>query len=102
MDRGKQVAAFEVCRIARGQEPSKRGQGTSWQGLSIDHWKFYRPDGQLAWGESLLAPLARDGHAKDRPNSVTIAHLAWRAAGPVQPLCKIHQLNRVFDANVGD
>jgi len=26
MDRGRQVAAFEVCRTARGQEPSKRGE----------------------------------------------------------------------------
>src|ERR1700719_1390946 len=26
MDRGKQVAAFEVCRTAGGQEPAKRGQ----------------------------------------------------------------------------
>src|SRR5260370_182903 len=28
MDRGRQVAAFEVCRTARGQESSKRGQRT--------------------------------------------------------------------------
>ncbi len=51
-----------------------------------------------AWSKNTLAKpeyrtleaLARDGHAKDRPNSLTVGHLAWGAACSVQPVCKVH------------
>lgn len=43
---------------------------------------------------------SRNWHAKDGSNFVPVAHLAWRAARPFQPLRKIHQLDRVLEADV--
>ena len=43
--------------------------------------------------------LPRDRHTQDRPNPLTLGHVAWRTARPVQPLLTIHQLDLVLDAN---
>ena len=46
--------------------------------------------------------LPRNWQAQDRPDSVTLAYVAWRAARLLQPLREIAQLDFVFDANVRD
>jgi len=46
--------------------------------------------------------LARRWHAENCPDSVTVAHFAWRSARSLNPFRKILEFNFVFDANVGD